>query len=64
MSVAVDAMGGDRGPDVLVRGAIDAARDHGVEITLVGMEDVLREALQRQGGGDFAHQHLSGLSSS
>ena len=53
MSVAVDAMGGDRGPDVLVRGAIDAARDHGVEITLVGMEDVLRETLQRQGGGDL-----------
>ncbi|MCD4755647.1 MAG: phosphate--acyl-ACP acyltransferase, partial [Deltaproteobacteria bacterium] len=51
MSVAVDAMGGDRGPDVLVRGAIDAARDHGVEITLVGIEDVLRETLQRQGGG-------------
>ncbi|MEA1991001.1 MAG: phosphate acyltransferase PlsX [Thermodesulfobacteriota bacterium] len=53
MSVAVDAMGGDRGPDVLVRGAIDAARDRGVEITLVGMEDVLREALQRLGGGDL-----------
>ncbi len=53
MSVAVDAMGGDRGPDVLVRGAVDAARDHGVEITLVGIEDVLRETLQRQGGGDL-----------
>ncbi|NOR04896.1 MAG: phosphate acyltransferase PlsX, partial [Deltaproteobacteria bacterium] len=53
MSVAVDAMGGDRGPDVLVSGAIDAARDHGVEITLVGIEDVLRETLQRHGGGDL-----------
>jgi len=53
MSVAVDAMGGDRGPDVLIKGAIDAARDYGVGITLVGMEDVLRDKLQRQGGGDL-----------
>ncbi|MBW1925917.1 MAG: phosphate acyltransferase PlsX [Deltaproteobacteria bacterium] len=53
MSVAVDAMGGDRGPDVLIKGAIDAARDYGVGITLVGMEGVLRDKLQRQGGGDL-----------
>jgi glycerol-3-phosphate acyltransferase PlsX len=53
MSVAVDAMGGDRGPDVLVKGAIDAVRGCGVEITLVGLENVLRESLQRQGGSDL-----------
>ncbi|MDL1958001.1 MAG: phosphate acyltransferase PlsX [Deltaproteobacteria bacterium] len=53
MSVAVDAMGGDRGPDVLVKGAVDAARDHGFGITLVGIEDVLRDTLQRQGGDDL-----------
>ncbi|MGB9497143.1 MAG: phosphate acyltransferase PlsX [Dissulfuribacterales bacterium] len=53
MSVAVDAMGGDRGPDVLIKGAIDAARDYDVGITLVGMEDVLRDKLQQQGGGDL-----------
>ncbi|MEA1868348.1 MAG: phosphate acyltransferase PlsX [Thermodesulfobacteriota bacterium] len=53
MSVAIDAMGGDRGPDVLVKGAIDAARDHCVEITLVGIENVLRETLQRLGGDDL-----------
>jgi len=53
MSVAVDAMGGDRAPDALVRGAINAARDHGVEITLVGIEEVLRETLKRQGGSNL-----------
>ena len=53
MSVAVDAMGGDRGPDVLVKGAVDAARDHGAEIILVGIEDMLKDTLQRQGGGDL-----------
>jgi glycerol-3-phosphate acyltransferase PlsX len=38
-------MGGDRGPDVIVKGAIDAARDHGIEITLIGIEDVLQKTL-------------------
>lgn len=53
MSVAIDAMGGDRAPDALVRGAINAARDHGVETILVGIEDVLRETLKRQGGSNL-----------
>jgi len=53
MSVAIDAMGGDRAPDALVRGAINAARDHGVEIILVGIEDMLRETLKRQGGSNL-----------
>jgi glycerol-3-phosphate acyltransferase PlsX len=36
MRIAVDAMGGDHGPSVVVAGALDAARMFGVEITLVG----------------------------
>ena len=50
MSVAVDAMGGDRGCDVIIEGAVAAARDHGIEITLVGMVDMLKERLRRLGG--------------
>ncbi len=53
MAIAVDAMGGDRGPDVLVRGAVAASRDQGIEIVLVGIEDILKEELQRLGGGDL-----------
>ncbi|NIA08695.1 MAG: phosphate acyltransferase PlsX [Nitrospiraceae bacterium] len=47
MAIAVDAMGGDHGPDVLVKGAVAASRDQGIEIILVGIEDVLRDQLQR-----------------
>jgi len=47
MAVAVDAMGGDLGPAVLVEGAVAAARERGIEVTLVGREDVLEGELRR-----------------
>lgn len=34
--IAVDAMGGDLGPPVIVRGAVDGARAHGGHLLLVG----------------------------
>lgn len=49
MRVALDAMGGDRAPQVTVRGALLAARE-GVEVVLVGDEEVLRAELRRLGG--------------
>jgi len=36
MRVAVDAMGGDHAPAVEVEGAVAAARDYGIAVTLVG----------------------------
>ncbi len=36
MRIAVDAMGGDAGPPVTVEGAVGAAREYGLEVTLVG----------------------------
>ncbi|MGH2559850.1 MAG: phosphate acyltransferase PlsX [Thermomicrobiales bacterium] len=36
MRIAVDAMGGDRGADVVVPGAIEGARASGVDLALVG----------------------------
>ena len=36
MRIAVDAMGGDAGPSVNVEGAIAAAREHGLDVVLVG----------------------------
>ena len=36
MKIIVDAMGGDNAPLEIVRGALDANRNHGVEIILVG----------------------------
>ncbi len=49
MPVAVDAMGGDHGPLVLVEGAILAAKEFGVESILVGDEVILRKALEESG---------------
>jgi phosphate acyltransferase len=43
--IAVDAMGGDRGLETIVDGALDAARESGVSLSLVGREDRLRQLL-------------------
>lgn len=47
--VAVDALGGDHGPSVVVEGAVLASRELGVAVSLVGPEARLREELARQG---------------
>ena len=47
MRVAVDAMGGDHGARVVVEGAIAAARQAGVGVTLVGLSGTLRAELDR-----------------
>lgn len=45
--IAVDAMGGDLGPSVVVPGAIEAARQTGAKILLVGNEVTLDGELNR-----------------
>ncbi len=45
--IAVDAMGGDNGHKVVVRGAIRAAKAHAVKIILVGNEKKLDNALRK-----------------
>ncbi len=45
--IAVDAMGGDFGPSVVVPGAIEAARDKGVALLLVGDQAKVRAELAR-----------------
>jgi glycerol-3-phosphate acyltransferase PlsX len=47
MRVAVDAMGGDHGPRVVVEGAMSAARDADLGVTLVGAADQLCAELAR-----------------
>lgn len=46
MNIAVDAMGGDFAPDVVVRGASQAAEETGTTVTLVGDEGAIRSALK------------------
>ena len=48
MRIALDAMGGDRAPQVVVAGAAAAARE-GVEVLLVGDEAQVRAELARLG---------------
>ncbi|MBD5553109.1 MAG: phosphate acyltransferase PlsX [Desulfovibrio sp.] len=45
--IAVDAMGGDFGPSVVVPGAIEAARRHDLHVLLVGHQDRVREELDK-----------------
>ena len=45
--VALDAMGGDRGLEVNVEGAVMAAREFGTEVTLVGMEEEIQRQLRQ-----------------
>ncbi len=52
MNIAVDAMGGDRAPDVVVQGALQAVRECGVTVTLVGDADLIRGVLREHGGSD------------
>jgi len=47
--VAVDALGGDHGPAVAVAGALLAARDHGVAVSLVGPGRAVEAELLRLG---------------
>lgn len=47
MRIAVDAMGGDEAPGVVVEGALLAATELAVEIVLVGQKEVVEQELAR-----------------
>ena len=49
MKIIVDAMGGDNAPLEIVRGALDANRNHGVEIILVGRTAEVLKAVEACG---------------
>ncbi|MFG2014543.1 phosphate acyltransferase PlsX [Actinomadura geliboluensis] len=49
LPVAVDTMGGDHAPGEIVAGAVDAVREHGVRLVLVGQAPRIRRELDRYG---------------
>jgi len=57
MNIAVDAMGGDHAPDVVVQGALMAASETDMSVTLVGEDQAIRKALRGRepGGGIEIH---------
>ena len=46
--IAVDAVGGDYAPHEIVKGAVKAAQEYGVEIGLVGRRSMLHVLMGRQ----------------
>jgi glycerol-3-phosphate acyltransferase PlsX len=61
MKIAVDAMGGDFGPAVVVEGAVAACRELGLASVLVGDKAAIERELQRLRAADLpvAVQHAS-----
>ncbi len=49
MRILIDAMGGDHAPDAMVQGAIDAAKEFGVQIVLVGRGEAILQSLNKLG---------------
>jgi glycerol-3-phosphate acyltransferase PlsX len=54
MRVAVDAMGGDNAPEPIVRGAVEGAREHDVEVILVGDQSLIRPCFPPGTAGELA----------
>jgi len=50
MKIAVDAMGGDNAPHAIVAGAVQAAKEFGVGVILVGMEPLISAELRKHPG--------------
>jgi glycerol-3-phosphate acyltransferase PlsX len=47
MKIAIDAMGGDNAPHAVIAGAVQAAREYGVGIILVGIEQIIQAELNK-----------------
>ncbi len=46
MRIALDALGGDHAPTEVVKGAVESAREHGIEVALVGQQEVIEPQLR------------------
>ena len=53
MKIAVDAMGGDFGPAVVVEGAVAASREFGLASVLVGDKAAIEREIGRLGAQDL-----------
>ena len=52
MKIAMDAFGGDNAPDEVIKGAVMAVKEYGVEIFLTGDEKLIRERFKALGLSD------------
>ena len=49
MNIVIDAFGGDNAPLEVIKGSIDAQKDFGVDVTLVGDEEKIKKCTQENG---------------
>lgn len=54
MRIIIDAMGGDNAPEEIVKGAVRARRELGVDVTLVGVEERVKACLDAENCDDIA----------
>lgn len=47
MNIFVDAMGGDNAPGEIVKGAVEAVKEYGCSLTLVGQEEAIKTELAK-----------------
>lgn len=59
MRIAIDAMGGDRAPEEVVKGALEAARELGIGVILVGDEAAIKPHLPAHLPRDVEIHHAS-----
>lgn len=55
MKILIDAMGGDNAPQAIVQGALDAQKEFGVDIVLVGRENEVKACLTQLQAANNAH---------
>ena len=53
MRIIIDAMGGDKAPEEIVKGAVMARRQLGVDVTLVGRREDVEACLKKEGCNDI-----------
>ncbi len=49
MNIIIDAFGGDNAPLEIIKGSIDAKNEYGVDITLVGDENIINKVASENG---------------
>jgi len=54
--VAVDAMGGDYAPGEIVKGAVQAVKEQGLEVILVGREELIEEEISKHDASSLRAQ--------
>lgn len=53
MKIIIDAMGGDNAPAEIVKGAVRAKRELGVDVVLVGQQETVKNCLRAEGCNDI-----------